>query len=109
MFVSLRCPFNWLLHTVLDRFEQPTHMRWVVAHAKLLVDEHCHALGRPDGSCKAMGLCPLLEQPGKLLHLLWRQTGCWPSRNFPTLDGGATLSNLLAVRLFVSSFHCITL
>jgi hypothetical protein len=51
LFVSLGGPFDWLLHTVLDPFEQPTHMRRMVAHAKLLVDEHCHTLCRPDGSC----------------------------------------------------------
>ena len=33
----------------------------MVAHAKLLVDEYCHSLGRPDFSCKAMGLCSLGE------------------------------------------------
>ena len=42
-----------------------------------------------------MRLGSLLQQAGKVLHLLWRQTGGWPSGDFPTQPLCPSLSSLL--------------
>jgi hypothetical protein len=55
------------LHTVVDPFEQATHMRWMIGDAKLLFEQRCHSVGGPDFSSKPMGLCSLREQGWKPL------------------------------------------
>jgi hypothetical protein len=70
-------------------------MRRMVAHSKLLVDQDCHALRRPDGSGKAMCLRSLLKEALKLLELLLRETRYWSSGDFPTQPLFPLLSSLL--------------
>src|SRR5436305_15179624 len=76
-------------------------MCWMIPHAKLLVDQFCHSLRRPDVSSKSRGLCPSLQQRGKLRQLVLAESGLGSVSDVPL----SSLFSLLSPHLHPLA-HC---
>src|SRR5204863_8537727 len=78
--IALVGSLDWLLHTVLERAQDATAMRGMIAHAKVALDHFRHSLRRPHLSSISKRFRSLRQYLRQLRQLLRTQFRLRPRR-----------------------------